>query len=92
MNDAPLRAIRPDDERLREYGFTIITRFLALVRIGRSYDVENQVFVQQLLSFIESLGPVFAEAPEAVGIVQRSMRDLFDATPRRARRATVSGE
>ncbi len=33
-----------------------------------------------------------AEAPEAVGIVQRSMRDLFDPTPRRARRATMSGE
>jgi HD-GYP domain-containing protein (c-di-GMP phosphodiesterase class II) len=58
-------AIRPGDERLREYGFTIITRFLALVRIGRSYEVENQVFVQQLVSFTASLAPVFAEAPEA---------------------------
>ena len=33
-----------------------------------------------------------AEAPEAVGIVQRSMRDLFDPAPRRARRSTMSGE
>lgn len=33
-----------------------------------------------------------AEAPEAVGIVQRSMRDLFDPTPRRSRRSTMSGE
>jgi hypothetical protein len=33
-----------------------------------------------------------AEAPEAVAIVQRSMRDLWDPTPRRARRATMSGE
>lgn len=33
-----------------------------------------------------------AEAPEAVAVVQRSMRDLYDATPRRARRAAVSGE
>lgn len=66
MNEAPIPAIRPGDERLRELGSAIIMRFLALVRIGRSYEVENQVFVQQLVAFIESLGPVFAEAPEAV--------------------------
>jgi hypothetical protein len=33
-----------------------------------------------------------AEAPEAVAIVQRSMRDLWNAAPRRPRRATMSGE
>ena len=33
-----------------------------------------------------------AEAPEAVGIVQRSMRDLYDPAPRAARRSTMSGE
>ena len=33
-----------------------------------------------------------AEAPEAVAIVQRSMRDLWDAAPRRPRRSSVSGE
>ena len=33
-----------------------------------------------------------AEAPEAIEIVQRSMRDLYDATPRRARRSSVSGD
>jgi hypothetical protein len=32
------------------------------------------------------------EAPEAVGMVQRSMRDLFDPGTRRARRSTVSGD
>ena len=32
------------------------------------------------------------EAPEAVATVQRSMRELHDPTPRRARRATMSGE
>lgn len=57
---------RPRDERLREHGLGVIMRFLALVRIGRSYQVENQVFHQQLGAFVESLGPVFAEAPEAV--------------------------
>ena len=32
------------------------------------------------------------EAPEAVGIVQRSMRELFDPAPRRERRAAQTGE
>jgi hypothetical protein len=33
-----------------------------------------------------------AEAPEAITILQRSMRDLYDAAPRRARRASISGD
>ncbi len=33
-----------------------------------------------------------AEAPEAVSVVQRSMRDLFDPAPRPARRSRLSGE
>jgi hypothetical protein len=33
-----------------------------------------------------------AEAPEAVGVVQRSMRDLYEAAPRKPRRAAVSGD
>lgn len=33
-----------------------------------------------------------SEAPEAIAIVQRSMRDLFDPAPRRVRRSAVSGE
>jgi hypothetical protein len=32
------------------------------------------------------------EAPEALDIVQRSMRDLYDPAPRRARRQSVSGD
>jgi hypothetical protein len=32
------------------------------------------------------------EAPEAVGIVQRSMHELFDPSPRRERRASQTGE
>jgi HD-GYP domain-containing protein (c-di-GMP phosphodiesterase class II) len=66
MNESPRPASRPRDERLRELGLGVIMRFLALVRIGRSYQVGNQVFHQQLIAFIEALGPVFAEAPEAV--------------------------
>jgi hypothetical protein len=33
-----------------------------------------------------------AEAPEAITVVQKSMRDLYDAAPRPARRARMSGE
>ena len=33
-----------------------------------------------------------AEAPDAIGIVQRAMRDLYDPSPRRARRTTMSGD
>jgi hypothetical protein len=33
-----------------------------------------------------------AEAPEAVETVQRSMRNLYDPAPRRARRSSLSGE
>lgn len=33
-----------------------------------------------------------AEAPEAVAIVQKAMRDLYDAAPRRARRLSVNGD
>jgi len=32
------------------------------------------------------------EAPDAIGVVQRAMRDLYDATPRRARRTSMSGD
>jgi hypothetical protein len=32
------------------------------------------------------------EAPQAVAVVQGSMRDLYDPAPRRARRAAVSGQ
>lgn len=32
------------------------------------------------------------EAPEAVGMVQRTMKDLFDPTERRARRSGLSGD
>ena len=66
MSEAPRPTVRPGDERLREHGLQIIMRFLALIRVGRSYKVENRVFRQQLLAFIEALGPVFIEVPEAV--------------------------
>lgn len=69
---------------------------------GRGFDPDF-AFVRYLGSRLEPTLPekdrfwvveqvMAVEAPEAVGIVQRSMRDLFDPSPRRARRATMSGE
>lgn len=66
MNDANRPAVRPADERLRACGQDLVLRLLALVRVGRSYQVENQVFRQQLRTFLEALQPVFAEAREAI--------------------------
>jgi HD-GYP domain-containing protein (c-di-GMP phosphodiesterase class II) len=64
--NAPDRsAARPADERLRECGLDLITRLLALVRIGRSYQVDNQVFRQQLHTFLEALAPALADEHEA---------------------------
>ena len=66
MSDVPRAAARPGDERLRRHGLQVVLRFLAVVRVGRSYQVENQVFAQQAAALIEALRPVFAEVPEAV--------------------------
>lgn len=66
MSAAARGTARPGDDRLRERGHGIILRFLAMVRVGRSYQVENQVFRQQIDAFLEAMGPVFAEWPEAV--------------------------
>ncbi len=66
MSDAPRPSVRPTDERMREHGLLLVVRFLALVRIGRSYRVGNQVFARQVRSFLDTLKPVFEDAPEVV--------------------------
>ena len=66
MSDDARPSVRPADERLREQGLQLVMRLLALIRVGRSYQVENQVFRQQTEALLATLGPVFAEGPEAV--------------------------
>jgi HD-GYP domain-containing protein (c-di-GMP phosphodiesterase class II) len=66
VNDKNRPAVRPADERLRACGQDLVMRLLALVRVGRSYQVENQVFRQQLRTFVGALQPVFAESHEAI--------------------------
>ena len=63
----PLRpTARPADERMRQYAIAVVLRLVSLIRTGRSYSVENKVFHEQLDGFLETLAPVFAEAPEAL--------------------------
>lgn len=57
---------RPIDERYREMGLNLMMRVLALIRVGRAYRVENQVFRIQLDAMMKGLEPLFAEAPEVV--------------------------
>ncbi len=66
MNEVPRAAARPGDERVRKHGLQVVLRFLAAIRIARSYQVDNQVFLGQATALIEALGPIFVEVPEAV--------------------------
>jgi HD-GYP domain-containing protein (c-di-GMP phosphodiesterase class II) len=50
----------------RELGTALLSRLSALVRIGRSYQVENQVFEAQLDGFMSALNPVLEADDEAV--------------------------
>jgi HD-GYP domain-containing protein (c-di-GMP phosphodiesterase class II) len=57
---------RPIDERYREMGLNLMMRVLALIRVGRAYRVDNQVFRVQLDTLMKALEPLLAEAPETV--------------------------
>ncbi len=65
MSEAPNSGLRALDERYRAAGLVLITRLLTLIRVGRSYQVGNNVFHQQAESFLETLAPVFLDSPEA---------------------------
>jgi HD-GYP domain-containing protein (c-di-GMP phosphodiesterase class II) len=64
----PLR--QPDgggpEASARDQGATVLSRLSALIRIGRSYQTDNQVFGQQLEGFMAALEPVLAADGEAV--------------------------
>jgi HD-GYP domain-containing protein (c-di-GMP phosphodiesterase class II) len=66
VSDADKPTFRPADERCRDQGLLLIVRFHALLRVGRSYRVGNQVFHKQCTSFLDVLAPVFEDAPEAI--------------------------
>jgi HD-GYP domain-containing protein (c-di-GMP phosphodiesterase class II) len=64
-----LNGPQPLDEQYRAQGLRVVQRFNALVRMGRAYQVENQVFRQQMVQFTETAGPVIEEAGELVLVV-----------------------
>lgn len=54
------------DSRFRELGLQLILRLSGMIRVGRSYDVKNQVFLGQLETFLQAVQLVVSEAGEAV--------------------------
>lgn len=56
----------PRDERFKDLGLQLITRLTATVRIGRTYQTENQVFQQQMEGLLQILLPLLDESGEAV--------------------------
>jgi HD-GYP domain-containing protein (c-di-GMP phosphodiesterase class II) len=57
---------RPADQRYREVGLKLIQRLTSLIRIGKAYQVGNQVFTQQLNNFFEAVKEAHAESEECV--------------------------
>jgi HD-GYP domain-containing protein (c-di-GMP phosphodiesterase class II) len=66
----PARALAGDaqasDARIREMGLRMVMRLAGVIRIGRAYQVENKLFLEQMNTFFESLKPVLADSEEAV--------------------------
>ena len=50
--------LKATDLRYRNAGQILLNRFSALVRIGRAYQVGNQVFRQQIAGFLSGLDPL----------------------------------
>jgi HD-GYP domain-containing protein (c-di-GMP phosphodiesterase class II) len=57
---------RPVGSSARELGAPVLSRLSALIRIGRSYQTDNQVFEGQLAGFMSALQPVLEADSEAV--------------------------
>ncbi|MGH7730700.1 MAG: HD-GYP domain-containing protein [Candidatus Eiseniibacteriota bacterium] len=69
MSPAPTPAARepsPGDQRRKDAGLQVIVRMASTIRIGRTYQTDNQVFRQQLEGLLESLMPLIEESGEAV--------------------------
>jgi HD-GYP domain-containing protein (c-di-GMP phosphodiesterase class II) len=74
----PIRPATRDgksDHPLRDAGTQLLSRFNAAARIGRSYDADNQVFLNQLKLLLDTFTPVLEEHGEAVLVAIED--DLF---------------
>ena len=56
----------PGDQRRKDVGLQVIIRLASTIRIGRTYQTDNQVFRQQLEGLLASLMPLIEESGEAV--------------------------
>jgi HD-GYP domain-containing protein (c-di-GMP phosphodiesterase class II) len=56
----------PGDQRCKEVGLQVITRLASSLRIGRTYQSENQVFRQQLSALLAAITPLLEDDGEAV--------------------------
>lgn len=70
---APNAAIGSDD-RQREIALQMLPRFSAAIRVSRSYESDNQVFIAQLAGVLETVAPLLEDG-EAVFVALDS--DLF---------------
>ena len=66
---------RGTDFKLRESGLRLVMRLAGVIRIGRAYQVGNQVFNEQMRSFYDALKPVLEESREVVLVALET--DLF---------------
>ena len=72
---APVSGPRHTDQIYRDLGLQLVTRLAGVIRIGRAYQVENQVFGAQLDTFVAVLEQVLQEANELVLVALDS--DLY---------------
>jgi len=63
------------DDLVRVQGEALVTRLSALFRIGRAYDVKNEIFRRQVEALLEVLAPVLDLTGEAV--LARVGADLY---------------
>jgi HD-GYP domain-containing protein (c-di-GMP phosphodiesterase class II) len=54
------------DTLARDSGLAVLTRLSAAIRVGRSYQPDNVVFVQQIESFLQVLKPLLEQSGEVV--------------------------
>ena len=66
---------KPVNTQARDSGLMVLTRLSAVIRVGRSYQADNLVFVQQIETFLRALGAVLEQDGE--GVLVALDTDLF---------------
>jgi HD-GYP domain-containing protein (c-di-GMP phosphodiesterase class II) len=71
----PQAAAQSPEERIRQHGVKLMMALSATLRVGKAYQVQNQVFVTQIAQLLETLTPILQQAGEAVLVAHDS--DLY---------------